>query len=660
MTTMQNINSKNNYMPRICFMSHHLLRTFSKPIIEEYAFRAQIETIDASFEQVLSLANERISAANVDVFLSAGSNASILRDGIQTPVVSIDVSGYDLMKALIKAKEISPNVGVITYGDAIPSLDDLKSLLLLNLTQYHYKTPREAQACIQKLKDKGVEVVLGSSIIVELAQKAAMKAILTYSLESIRIALDQALEVGRVAHLEQTRFEQLNSVLQTLPEAVVAVNSQEKIIAINHAMKKILSVESHDLRGRTLSEVQPELSLKDVLQHHTEDEIPSSVLQLDNRDWVSHKAAIFENGQIVGAAITLHDAGTIYTADTKLRMFERKRQFTARHHFGTIQGDSVALKNTINKAKRYSKSEFDILIMGESGTGKELFAQAIHNESHRANQPFIAINCAAFPETLIESELFGHDDGAFTGSKRGGRRGLIESAHKGTLFLDEIGDMPLSLQTRLLRVLQERAITRLGSNTPIPIDIRVIAATHQPLKDLVALKQFRQDLYYRLNTLELRLPPLRERKNDITLLFNTFLKSNLTKNFKNHAVLDEIQHLLSSILNQYLWPGNIRELESVAKRVAILLPTLATPIDQNLLYEELPDIFTKHSISDDADQTLPANILHPHTSPKAPFENLKTQFDKATAALKMANGNHLQAATLLGISRTTLWRWLNK
>lgn len=149
MTTMQNINSKNKYMPRICFMSHHLLRTFSKPILEEYAFRAQIETLDASFDQVLGLANERVKNANVDVFLSAGSNASILRDGVQTPVVSIDVSGYDLMKALIKAKEISPNVGVIIYGDAIPSLDDLKSLLLLNLTQYHYKTPQEAQLCIQ-------------------------------------------------------------------------------------------------------------------------------------------------------------------------------------------------------------------------------------------------------------------------------------------------------------------------------------------------------------------------------------------------------------------------------------------------------------------------------------------------------------------------------
>lgn len=658
MTTMQNINSKNKYMPRICFMSHHLLRTFSKPILEEYAFRAQIETLDASFDQVLGLANERVKNANVDVFLSAGSNASILRDGVQTPVVSIDVSGYDLMKALIKAKEISPNVGVIIYGDAIPSLDDLKSLLLLNLTQYHYKTPQEAQLCIQKLKDKGVEVVLGSSIIVELAQKAGMQAILTYSLQSIRTALDQALEVGRIAHLEHTRFDQLNSVLQTLPDAVVAVNNQEKIIAINHAMKKILSVENQDIRGTNLSEVQPELSLKDVLQNYTGDEIPSSVLQLDHRDWVSHKAAIFENGQIVGAAITLHDAGTIYTSDTKLRMFERKRQFTARHHFGTIQGNSSALKNTINKAKRYSKSEFDILIMGESGTGKELFAQAIHNESHRANHPFIAINCAAFPETLIESELFGHDDGAFTGSKRGGRRGLIESAHKGTLFLDEIGDMPLSLQTRLLRVLQERAITRLGSNTPIPIDIRVIAATHQPLKDLVSLKSFRQDLYYRLNTLELKLPPLRERKNDISLLFDNFLKLNIAKNFKNHAILDEIQHLLSHHLNHYLWPGNIRELESIAKRVAILLPTLTVPIDEKLLYEELPDFFAMHSLPNNINSVRPPQIKNPHISEKVAFENLTSHFDQATAALKMASGNHFQAATLLGISRTTLWRWL--
>ncbi len=224
--------------------------------------------------------------------------------------------------------------------------------------------------------------------------------------------------------------------------------------------------------------------------------------------------------------------------------------------------------------------------------------------------------------------------------------------------MDEIGDMPLSLQTRLLRVLQERAITRLGSNTPIPIDIRVIAATHQPLKDLVSLKSFRQDLYYRLNTLELKLPPLRERKNDISLLFDNFLKLNIAKNFKNHAILDEIQHLLSHHLNHYLWPGNIRELESIAKRVAILLPTLTVPIDEKLLYEELPDFFAMHSLPNNINSVRPPQIKNPHISEKVAFENLTSHFDQATAALKMASGNHFQAATLLGISRTTLWRWL--
>lgn len=657
MSKSQNMNNRNEYLPRICFMSHHLLRNFSKPVFDAYAFRANIEIIDASFDQVLSLANERIKNGSVDVFLSAGSNAGILREGIQLPVVSIDVSGYDLMKALIKAKDISPNVGVITYGDSIPLLDDIKSLLLINLTQYHYKNPLEAQYCIQQLKDSGVDVVLGSSIIVDLAQKAGMQAILTYTLDSIRIALDQALEVGRIAHLEQTRFDQLNSVLQTLPEAVVAVNNQEKIIAINQAMKKILSIEAHDIRGKILSEVQPELSLKDILKHTNDDEIPSSVLQLDNRDWVSHKTPIFENGEIVGAAITLHDAGTIYTADSKLRMHERKRQFTARHRFSMILGESIALKHTIQKAQRYSRSPFDILIMGESGTGKELFAQAIHNESNRANHPFIAINCAAFPETLIESELFGHDDGAFTGSKRGGRRGLIESAHTGTLFLDEIGDMPLSLQTRLLRVLQERAITRLGSNTPIPIDIRVIAATHQPLKELVALKLFRQDLYYRLNTLELSLPALRERTNDISLLFNLFLQTYLPEQFIQHSLLDDLQSLIGQTLNQYPWPGNIRELESIAKRIAVLLPMISPPLTLNHLREELPEFFKHVTQAPFNEQNVHTATLQKNSEPVL-FKDLVLQFEKASAALKMAKGNHSQAASLLNISRTTLWRWL--
>lgn len=522
---MQNY-QENGSLPRICFMSYRQLKTFSLPIVSEYNNIAQIEIIEASFEQTLAIAKNLIQNRQVDVFVSAGSNAEILKAGLQVPVITIEVSGYDLMNALIRAKDIDQRVGIINYGNVIPALDDFKNILAIDLIQYKYKTPEVAKQCIAQLKEQGISVVLGSSLIIDMVKNAGMNAILPYSHDSIRKAFDQALEVARITRLEAIRFEQINSLLHTLPEAVVAVDAQEQIIAINHTMLEILSPAGIDIRGRILTEIQPELSLKKTLQS-TEKSQPIA-LQLLGRDWVSHRTPILDQNRIVGAALTLYDARTIYTADTELRMFERARQYTARHQFETIFGQSKPIQETIERAKCFAKSDLDILILGESGTGKELFAQSIHNSSQRSIHPFIAVNCAAFPESLIEGELFGHDDGAFTGSKRGGRRGLIEAAHKGTLFLDEIGDMPLSLQTRLLRVLQEREITRLGSNSPIPVDIRIIAATHQPLKLLVQHQKFRQDLYYRLNTIQLSLPTLRQRADDIEPLFLFFYKSMLS------------------------------------------------------------------------------------------------------------------------------------
>jgi propionate catabolism operon transcriptional regulator len=224
----------------------------------------------------------------------------------------------------------------------------------------------------------------------------------------------------------------------------------------------------------------------------------------------------------------------------------------------------------ISLAEQYAKTDSTVLITGESGTGKELLAQGIHNASRRRGAPFVAINCAAFPETLLESELFGYEEGAFTGSRKGGKPGLLESAHTGTVFFDEIGDMSLPLQTRLLRVLQEREVLHLGSIEPTPIDVRVIAATHRDLRKNIAEGRFREDLFYRLNILRLHLPPLRERKADIPAITRWIIRG-LGKRPEALSPADRLLQGLLPYLESYPWPGNIRELENITERAVLSL-----------------------------------------------------------------------------------------
>jgi propionate catabolism operon transcriptional regulator len=331
----------------------------------------------------------------------------------------------------------------------------------------------------------------------------------------------------------------------------------------------------------------------------------------------------------------------IAEADTSLRIQQRKRQAAARWNFGDLTGDSSPFLRAVSTARRFARTDLTVLIAGESGSGKELFAQAIHNASTRAGQPFVALNCAAFPEALLESELFGHEEGAFTGARRGGKRGLFETAHTGTLFLDEIGDMPLSLQTRLLRVLQEREIVRVGGVAAIPVDVRVIAATHQPLEEMIAERRFRQDLYYRINTLRLALPPLRERSGDIAPLANTLVARSLARLGSKRDAAAALEPLLPA-LAAYGWPGNVRELENIADRIAVYLFQFdeAERIDYGALRDDCPELF-----------------LAAHGAPEAEAGDMRARLARE---LERCNGNRALAAQRLGISRSTLWRWLKE
>ncbi|EDU8285995.1 propionate catabolism operon regulatory protein PrpR [Salmonella enterica subsp. enterica serovar Anatum] len=317
-----------------------------------------------------------------------------------------------------------------------------------------------------------------------------------------------------------------------------------------------------------------------------------------------------------------------------------------RYELGDIRGQSPQMEQLRQTITLYARSRAAVLIQGETGTGKELAAQAIHQtffhrQPHRQNKlspPFVAVNCGAITESLLEAELFGYEEGAFTGSRRGGRAGLFEIAHGGTLFLDEIGEMPLPLQTRLLRVLEEKAVTRVGGHQPIPVDVRVISATHCDLDREIMQGRFRPDLFYRLSILRLTLPPLRERQADILPLAESFLKQSLAA--MEIPFTESIRHGLTQcqpLLLAWRWPGNIRELRNMMERLALFLSVDPAPtLDRQFMRQLLPELMV--NTAELTPSTVDANAL----------QDVLARF----------KGDKSAAARYLGISRTTLWRRL--
>ena len=322
----------------------------------------------------------------------------------------------------------------------------------------------------------------------------------------------------------------------------------------------------------------------------------------------------------------------------------------ARHGLHDLRGESEAMEALRQSVVLYARSPATVLIQGETGSGKELVAQAIHRESPRslgANRPFIAINCGAIAESLLESELFGHEDGAFTGARRGGHAGLFEAANHGTLFLDEIGEMPLALQTRLLRVLEEREVVRVGGTRPIAINVRIISATHCDLEQRIREGRFRADLFYRLAVLRLHLPALRERASDIPGLTEWSLKNALAAlGARPHPNLHAEIHACAPLLRRYDWPGNVRELRNLAERLALFLA--AEPL------QALTPAFVLGVAPELAHGATAATVLAaPAAAAPPPPED-----ESASAVLARFGGRRDAAAHYLGISRTTLWRRL--
>ena len=368
------------------------------------------------------------------------------------------------------------------------------------------------------------------------------------------------LLAGKIAGRE--RLEQLHAIQQqlttlfdTVQEGIIAVDRNGKIVNINAAAAKMLQVSQKPVLGKELALLLSGLPLADSLTtgHDVFNREAFRLIRGQRVYYVATVKTWLGGTEVWGAVVTLREMAEVKKIVSN---------FSTQEHcfsFEMILGDSPALAKAKQEAAQAAAGNVTVLIQGESGTGKELFARAIHNASARRDKPIIAINCAAIPEALLESELFGYEEGAFTGARRGGKPGKFELADGGTVFLDEIGDMSLSLQAKLLRVLQERKIERVGSTETTAIDVRIIAATHKDIEAMVRQGEFRQDLYYRINVFPLQIPSLRQRRQDLPLLIERFLARYRDKMAKNVEGIDADAY---ACLLEYGWPGNIRELEN--------------------------------------------------------------------------------------------------
>lgn len=415
-----------------------------------------------------------------------------------------------------------------------------------------------------------------------------------------------------------TQSKEIEVLFNYIDTAVVSVDSTGRVIRYNPPAKKLLdlSSEHHDFLPCTdLVEKSDQIELK----------IRGKMERL-----IYQTKPIFVDGRLEQTVITLKkEKDLIHEMNDLVNM---KHRIT----FDEIIGSSKGMKSVIEQAKLSSKSNSTVLIQGESGTGKELFARAIHDESDRKTHPFVAINCAAIPESLIESELFGYADGAFTGALKGGKPGKFELAHGGTIFLDEIGDMPIHLQSKLLRVLQEREVERVGGRQTTPIDVRVIAATHQNLEALIESKMFRADLFYRLNVIPLQLIPLRDRVEDIEDLSNFFLDRYKCKLDKHIEKFDEI---VLEYFRTYTWHGNVREMENTIEYAVNMCP------GSIIEFVHLPEKLRKTSVNADCACGL------------RKLEDLeRNEIEKALQLHGREREGILKVVDALGISRATLYR----
>ena len=629
-------------MARIVFIApNSKLFDLGQKIIADMGLSHQVDSHLAILSEGVEIAR-RAEAENADVIVSRGGTAEMIKkSGVRTPVIEISITGPDLAQALIDAKKITglenPKIAVLAFENMMYDIELFSKLLNLKLTIYQLGSGDDIPAAVEQAENDRVDIVIGGIMTTRLAAMHGMATLILSSGESaFRSAFLEAEKVAGARLLEKEKTQQFQVLVDYSMEGIIGVDRDNIIRVFNPAASRILNIPTATVIGTDIREILPEHYVLSCMQQGKE--FLGDILRINQANVLFNIAPIKVADEITGVIVTFQEASRIVEMEEKIRKELYTKGLVAQYRFDQILGISREIMEIKRIAQEFSLIDATVLISGASGTGKELFAQSMHNSSLRKKGPFVAVNCASLPANLMESELFGYVEGAFTGANRKGKPGLFELAHKGTIFLDEISEMDKYGQSRLLRVVQERQVRRLGDDKNIPVDVRIIAASNRNLPRLVREGAFREDLYYRLNVLTLNLPSMRERSGDICYLAQYFL-TDMCKNLgKDIAIEDEALRLLES----YEWKGNIRELKNFMERLAIMArgPLVSTNVIYAMFQNREFDMDHRFSLVE-------------------PTEGMDEK-TKIISILRSVNFNQTKAAELLEINRSTLYRKMKR
>jgi len=601
-----------------------------------------------TMEEAIPIATELLESG-MEVLLCSDGTGSLLLQTLGQPIVNIPRTHLDVLNALLKAKQYGPLIGLTTFGSPIGGIELLDGLLSVRTRQIVFRNKAELVKGITEALDMGVDCVVGAGVSQYIVSGLGGKFVRVPLRRDIIIqALKEARAMAAARRKEEKDREEMRIILQIIKEGMLVIDNWGNVKICNEAAAKILGVGLQEVIGKPVSDFLHDSDLPGILKSGNAE--LDQICRVGDEYLVTDSLPIILEGDIHGVVSTLKEATRIHHIDRKLKEKLYLDGFVARYNMHQVDGKSPQMKKVIQKAGKYARTDLSVLLQGETGTGKEIIAHTIHNLSGRKDRPFVAINCSALTESLLESELFGYEEGAFTGAKKGGKIGLFELAAQGSIFLDEIADTSANIQVKLLRVIEQKSVRRIGGNRLITVDVRIISSTWKDLREEIEQRRFRMDLFYRLASLNIRIPPLRERIEDIPCLLGKLLE----KYGKNKGALSPDMY---AALESYHWPGNVRELNSLVESYLVLLGNRER---DEALFRDLFEDLRLHNPRTTR-EIQGEKLESPLTSPVRSLREQVEEFERAAIneALGRFQFNRKATARNLGISMNTLWRKLN-